>query len=119
MNGDAFRQFEFEDLPGSKTYDNLAPGSFIIVHSAVQHCRRPKPGGQTFRRYFIDTSYCQNGVLWGGYRNIEAINKVAMDKGYDRDGKYAFLYDSSQFFDRTPNIEKLDKVNEGSLVLQL
>jgi hypothetical protein len=119
MNGDAFRQFEYNDLPGSKTYDNLAPGSFIIVHSAVQHCRRPKPGGQSFRRYFIDTSYCQNGVLWGGYRDIEAINNVAMENGYDRDGKYAFLYDSSQFFDRTPNIEKLGKINEGSLVLQL
>tara|TARA_Y100000588_G_scaffold177449_1_gene191484 strand:+ start:45876 stop:46667 length:792 start_codon:yes stop_codon:yes gene_type:complete len=119
MNGDAFMQFEFDDLPGSRTYDDLAPGSIIIVHSAVQHCRRPKPGGQTFRRYFIDTSYCQNGALWGGYNNIEEINALALEQGYDRGGKYAFLYDTTQFFERRPNIEKLDKINEGSLVLQL
>ncbi len=119
MNGDAFRQFEFEDLPRSRTYDDLPPGSFIILHSAVQHCRRPKPGGQTFKRYFIDTSYCQNGVLWGGYNNIEEINRVALEKGCDRGGKYAFLHDTNQFFDRRPNIEKLEGLNEGSLVLQL
>ena len=45
MANDAFRQFQFEDLPGSRTIDNLAPGSIIIVHSALQHARRPKPGG--------------------------------------------------------------------------
>lgn len=119
MDGDAFRQFEYDDLPGSRTHDSLPPGSAIIVHSAVQHCRRPKPGGQTFRRYFIDTSYCQNGVLWGGYRNIEEINKLALERGYDRNGKYAFLYDISQFFDRQPYLDKLDRLNQGSLVLQL
>jgi len=119
MHGDADRQFEYADLPGSVTYDDLAPGSIVIVHSAVQHARRPKPGGQSFRRYFIDTSYCQEGVLWGSYTNVEEINRVAMQKGFDRDGKYAFLYDSSQFYDRLERRERLAEVNEGSLALQL
>ena len=98
MNNDAFGQFQFQDLPGSRTVDNLAAGSIIIVHSAVQHARRPKPGGGAYKRYFIDTSYCQAGILWGGYPNIEKINRIAFEKGCDRHGKYAFLYDSSQFF---------------------
>jgi ectoine hydroxylase-related dioxygenase (phytanoyl-CoA dioxygenase family) len=119
MNGNAFRQFEYEDLPGSVTVDDLAPGSIIIVHSAVQHARRPKPGGQSFRRYFIDTSYCQGGVKWAGYRNVDEINKVAMEKGFDRDGKYAFLYDTSQFYDHPGARERLGEVNEGSLILKL
>jgi ectoine hydroxylase-related dioxygenase (phytanoyl-CoA dioxygenase family) len=119
MNGDAYRQFEFEDLPGSVTHDSLAPGSIIIVHSAVQHARRPKPGGQSFRRYFIDTSYCQEGVLWGSYTNVAEINKVAMEKGFDRDGKYAYLYDTSQFYDRLKSRELLAEKNVGSLALHL
>ena len=119
MNGDAFRQFEYEDLPGSKTYDNLPPGSIIIVHSAVQHARRPKPGGQSFKRYFIDTSYCQEGIRWASYPNIETINEVALEKGFDRGGKYAFLYDTSQFYDRLEARDFLAEKNEGSLALQL
>ena len=98
MNNDAFRQFQFEDLPGSHTVDNLAAGSIIIVHLALQHALRPKSGGSVYKRYFIDTSYCQAGILWGGYPNIEKINRIAFEKGCDRHGKYAFLYDSSQFF---------------------
>ena len=119
MASNAFRQFEYEDLPGSVTVDSLRPGSFIIVHSAVQHARRPKPGGGVYKRYFIDTSYCQEGVLWGSYPNIEAINEKALAMGHDRSGKYAFLYDSNQFFDRIKYIDHLNSVNQGSLALQL
>jgi len=63
MNNDAFQQFQFEDLPGSRAIDDLAPGSIIIIHSAVQHARRPKTGGDVYKRYFIDTSYCQEGII--------------------------------------------------------
>ena len=115
MNNDAFGQFQFQDLPGSRTVDNLAAGSIIIVHSAVQHARRPKPGGGAYKRYFIDTSYCQAGILWGGYPNIEEINRIALEKGWDRQGKYAFLYDTSQFFDRRSHMQRLEAVNQGSL----
>jgi hypothetical protein len=119
MAQDAFRQFEFEDLPGSVTVDSLASGSIIIVHSAVQHARRPKPGGGVYKRYFIDTSYCQEGILWPSYRNMDEINRIALEKGWDRDGKYAFLYDTSQFFDRNDYNESLEEKNQGSLALKL
>ena len=119
MNNDAFRQFQFEDLPGSRTVDNLATGSIVIVHSALQHARRPKSGRGVYKRYFIDTSYCQAGILWGGYPNIEEINRIALEKGCDRHGKYAFLYDTSQFFDRRIHTQRLEAINKGSLALQL
>ena len=38
--------FGTEDLPGSVCVDRLPPGSAVIVHSAVWHARRPKPGGE-------------------------------------------------------------------------
>ncbi len=111
--------FKFADLPESLTIDSLAPGSAIILHSAIVHARRPKPGGANFRRYFIDTSYCQNGILWPGYQGIERINRIALEKGFDRDGKYAFLYDSEQFFPVKETFEALSRVNEGSLALKV
>ena len=106
-------------LPGSRAIDNLAPGSIIIIHSAVQHARRPKTGGDIYKRYFIDTSYCQEGIIWGGYPNIQNINRIALENGYDREGKYAFLYDTSQFFDRQDLIQRFKPVNKGSLILHV
>ena len=68
-------------------YDDLPPGSAVVVHSAVWHARRPKPGGEERPRYFIDVSYCQNGVLWPAYPNVEGINAKALEMGLDRDGR--------------------------------
>ena len=115
--GNALRDFEYEDLPGSITVDSVAPGTTIIVHSALFHARRPKPGGAEQSRYFIDTSYCQNGIMWPGYHNVDKINAKAMELGLDRDGKYEYLYDSSQFFDHGEMTKKFAEVNQGSLSL--
>ncbi|MCY4531572.1 MAG: phytanoyl-CoA dioxygenase family protein, partial [Gammaproteobacteria bacterium] len=41
--------FKYAALPESLTIDSLAPGSAIILHSAIVHARRPKPGGANFR----------------------------------------------------------------------
>ena len=119
MARDAYRQFMHEDLPGSVTIDNLSPGSFVIVHSALQHARRPKPGGETFRRYFIDTSYCQHGILWPAGRRLWHLNQMALDLGWDRNGKYKFLYDNSCFFDPHDYVEKFNTCNQGSLAVHL
>ena len=52
-------------LPGEVVIDDLPVGSTVIVHSAVFHARRAKPGGETQEaRYFIDCSYCQGGARW-------------------------------------------------------
>ncbi|MDA0711350.1 MAG: phytanoyl-CoA dioxygenase family protein [bacterium] len=87
----AFGLFETEDLPGSLTFNDLAPGSAVIVHSALQHARRARPGGENRPRYFIDSSYCQSGVLWPAYRNHAQINQTALEMGWDRNGRYAFV----------------------------
>ena len=59
------------------------------------------------------------GIFWSGYPNIEEINRIALERDCDRHGKYAFLYDTSQFFDRRSHIQRLEAVNKGSLALQL
>ena len=118
MAGNALALFETEDLPGSLTVDRLAAGSAIIVHSALFHARRPKPGGDAQPRYFIDISYCQNGILWPGYPRVEEINAKALEMGADRSGRYAFLYDSARFFDKRAYGERLQQA-QGSLALRL
>ena len=115
----AFGIFGTEDLPGSLTFDNLPPGSAVIVHSAVQHARRAKPGGENNPRYFIDSSYCQKGVLWPAYRNQAEINDTALKMGLDRNGRYDFVYDTSNFFNRREYHDILEQKNHGSLALQL
>ena len=116
--GDALTIFGTEDLPGSIAVDNLSAGSAIIVHSALFHARRVKPGGENAPRYFIDISYCQNGVLWPGYPNMAAINEKAREVGANRGGKYSWLYDTDHFFDKREIYTKL-KGKTGSLALEL
>jgi ectoine hydroxylase-related dioxygenase (phytanoyl-CoA dioxygenase family) len=111
--------FGTADLPGSLVVDELQPGSAIIVHSALWHARRPKPGGKEHPRYFIDVSYCQHGVLWPAYRHTDEINNKALQLGLGRDGAYDFLYDSEQFFDRRELDEAFKARNEGSIALQM
>lgn len=114
-----FGIFGTEDLPGSLTFNNLAPGTAILVHSATQHARRAKPGGENTPRYFIDSSYCQTGILWPGDSYHEITNQTALETGLDRNGRYAFVYDSSNFFDRSAYSKMLAPKNQGSLALQL
>ena len=107
------------DLEGSLCFDDLSPGSAVIVHSALWHARRPKPGGEGRPRYFIDISYCQNGVKWPAYGNVEGINAMALEMGLDRDGRYRFVYDSSQFYDLRALMDRFERVNQGSLINRL
>lgn len=122
VDNKAFGIFGTEDLPGCVVVDRLPAGSVVLVHSSLIHARRPKPGGEGYRRYFVDVSYCQRGILWpgqefgGGYK---AINKMALDLGLDRNGQYAHVYDSDQFFDVTEIDAMLERINTGSLALRL
>ena len=45
MERGALQIFGFADLPGGAVFDNVSPGTMMIVHSALVHARRPKPGG--------------------------------------------------------------------------
>ena len=113
------RMLEYIDLPGSLCFDDLEPGSAVIVHSALWHARKPKPGGEQGGRYFIDISYCQHGTRWSGYGVNDEVNAKAMEMGLDRNGRYDFLYDGSCFFDPGPYHRQLESANEGSFVYGL
>ena len=119
MNKDAFAPFKNADLPGSRTIDDLAPASIVIVHSAMQHARRPKPGGEKFKRYFIDTSYCQDGIIWPANPRNQKFNNLALELGWDRDGKYAFLYEEGHFFHDPESYAGFEEKNQGSLAMLL
>lgn len=122
VDNKAFGLFGTEDLPGCMVVDRLPAGSVVLVHSSLIHARRPKPGGEGYRRYFVDVSYCQRGILWPGHEyggGYKAINKTALDLGLDRNGRYAHVYDSDQFFEVTEIDATLRQVNTGSLALML
>ncbi|NRA39449.1 MAG: phytanoyl-CoA dioxygenase family protein, partial [Planctomycetes bacterium] len=118
-NRDTFSSFGDNDLPGSKCFDNLPNGSAIIVHSAMFHARRAKPGGEGYSRYFIDISYCQAGVQWPAYGHMKPINELARNNHCSRDGAYSFLYDDSFFFDHHAMADEFHENNIGSLALKL
>jgi hypothetical protein len=107
MHKNAFSSaFYAEDLPGSKTFDNLPPGSAVIVHSALMHARRKKTGHSA--RYFTDISYCQAGPQkWPSYGFPlpkmwlhQKMYDGALKAGHGRGGTYDFLYDASIFYDQ-------------------
>lgn len=119
MNRDAFKPFKNADLPGSRTIDDLAPASVVIVHSAMQHARRPRPGGENYRRYFIDISYCQYGIIWPAPPRNQKYNNIALELGWDREGKYKYLYETGHFFDVPDAYAGFDEKNQGSLAMKL
>jgi hypothetical protein len=123
MGNGAASAFGAADLPGSIVIDQLSPGTAVIVHSALLHARRAKPGGEGRPRYFADCSYCQAGIRWpsthsgfGGWRdNLHMARKL----GLDRDGRYAHLFDEAHFFDAAEARHALHAVNSGSLTEHL
>ena len=119
MNRDAFHQFGTADLPGSRTIDDLAPASVAIVHSALQHARRAKPASMGAKRYFVDTSYCQFGIIWPTIHQFQQYNDMALELGWDRNGKYAYLYEEGHFFFKEDREEAFESRNRGSVAMQL
>ena len=108
-----------ENLPGCICIDSLQAGSAVVVHSGLWHARRPQPGGESRPRHFIDISYCEHGILWPAYREYsttELINAEALELGLDRNGRYAHLYDTSQFFDHQSLEKPFQILNQGSLM---
>lgn len=115
------------DLPGSITVDDLAPGSVLIVHSAMWHARRAKPGGEDRARFFIDTSYCRSGVKWPSYAERRDSVSGGWARGMLPDllerhvaagGNRPWLFDESQFFDAVRAREETKRL-EGSVLLEL
>ena len=108
MHRNAFSdKFYSEGLPGSLTVNDLPLGSAVVVHSALMHGRRGKPGGSGYCRYFTDVSYCQAGEkMWPSYGFPfpklwlrEQIRERALKAGHGRDGQYDFIFDTQIFYD--------------------
>ena len=57
--------------------------------------------------------------MWPAYRNHAQINQTALEMGWDRNGRYAFVYDTQNFFDEQAYQNLLAAKNKGSLALQL
>ncbi|MBA3708487.1 MAG: phytanoyl-CoA dioxygenase family protein [Planctomycetes bacterium] len=111
--------FGTSDLPGSVVINDLAPGTAVIVNSALLHARRAKPGGEGKPRYFIDTSYCQAGIRWPSYGRPEWREILGRCRalGLDR-GLYPDLFAERHFFDQLGAWQRLKDLNHGSLVTQ-
>lgn len=122
MQKNAFSaRFYDKDLPGSLTIDNLPTGSVVIVHSALMHARRAKPGIEP--RYFTDISYCQVGPQkWPSYGYPlpkmwlhEQMCDRALKTGHGRDSEFDFLYDTSIYYDMHTATETQREDMERSL----
>lgn len=105
------------DLPGAITVNDVPPGSVLIVHSALWHARRPKPGGADSPRWFVDASYCQSGVKWPSYRVPDMLANLR-ERHVAAGGTRPWLFDETQFFDRARAQETTESL-KGSVVLDL
>jgi hypothetical protein len=118
MDRNALGSCGTDDIPGSLVIDQLAPGTAVIVHSALLHARRPKPGGEGRARYFIDSSYCQAELRWPGYPGYAAMLERARSCGLER-ADHPRLFDSDRYFDSRAASERMQDLARGSLIERL
>lgn len=102
-------------LPGEVVIDDLPSGSLVLAHTGLHHCRRERSG--TGPRYFTDASYVQHGIRWPASCQYDWRKMYAECRrlGHDRDGRYAHLFDETQFFDWQEATQRLAGLDQGSL----
>jgi hypothetical protein len=113
--------FQAADLPGTVVFNRLAPGSVVVVHSALLHARRAKPGGENQPRYFVDAAYCQDGIQWPSYEergNWHQILQYLRERDKGRGGNYQWLFDDQHFFEAKEVAGRFREVNRGSVALK-
>jgi Phytanoyl-CoA dioxygenase (PhyH) len=106
------------DIPGSIAVDDVPPGSVLIVHSAMWHARRAKPGGEDSPRWFVDASYCQSGVTWPSYVRAPGMLADLRERHVSGGGTRPWLFDETQFFDAARARQTMGSL-EGSVLLDL
>ena len=81
MNRDAMAFLGDQEIPGTVVVNDIPPGTVIFTHSALLHARRPQQAESERKRYFIDTSFVQNGIQWPHYvhegwqETLEALDR--------------------------------------------
>jgi hypothetical protein len=86
-------------LPGEVVIDRLPEGSAVVLHSALFHARRARPGGEGRPRYFVDCSYCQDGTRWPSVKPYwRYMLTRASELGLNR-GQWPGLFDQRHFYD--------------------
>jgi len=84
-------------LDGEVVICDLPPGSTVVLHSALFHARRSRPGGCGRPRYFVDASYCQTGVKWPPVKPYwRSMLRRARDRGLDG-GRWPELFSERHF----------------------
>ncbi|MBA3709294.1 MAG: phytanoyl-CoA dioxygenase family protein [Planctomycetes bacterium] len=117
VDSSAIGTFGTNDLPGSIVINRLIAGSLVVLHSALWHARRKKPGDEGRARYFIDVSYCQAGIRWpSDYGDWKTKLRLARERGLDRGGSCAHLFDEAHFFDVAEARRRMADDNVGSLI---
>ena len=110
-----------QDLPGTVVVDDVPPGTMVVVHSAVLHARRPKPGGDpTKPRYFIDSSYCQAGIRWPHRDAWLKAHARALADGRAAAAGVEHLFAPDHFYSaEQTDWPSFHQVNQGSLLPKL
>ncbi|WP_405008894.1 phytanoyl-CoA dioxygenase family protein [Kitasatospora sp. NBC_01539] len=89
------------ELPGEVVIDRLPPGSTVVLHSALFHARRRRPGSAGKDRYFVDASYCETGRLWPPVKPYwRSVLRRAQDLGLDH-GRWPELFAERHFTEYT------------------
>jgi hypothetical protein len=85
-------------LPGEVVVDDLPPGSAVICHTGLLHCRRPRPGAGP--RIFCDVSYVARGPRWPATTQHDwRAMYTACRRLHAHGGHFAHLFDDTAFFD--------------------
>lgn len=105
-------------MPGEVVIDRLPPGSVVLAHTGLLHCRRPRPG--VGERWFVDVNYCQAGIRWPAWScgDWQAMYRTLHDRCPD--ARRDHLFDASAFFDATLALARQKQlVPQGSDVARL
>lgn len=112
--------FGSAELPGTVVVNDVPPGTMVVVHSAVLHARRAQPGGADRPRYFIDSSYCQQGVRWPHSDGWLKAHARLRSDGRAAAAGVEHLFDPAHFYS-TDRIDwpAFHQVNQGSMLPKL
>ena len=96
---DAYAFLGTAHLPHEVVIDRVVPGTVVLCHTGLVHCRRPQPGPGP--RYFCDVSYVTADQLWPAscQHDWKKMYADCLRLGYDQEGRYQHLFNGDNFVD--------------------